>query len=227
MVLLAAMSLMGAALDWRSPAAILNASTLAQWGPGAAFGLMLFVAMKLWRNSLILPAGVVLAGTLFHVALSVLDVSVAEARASGLLFSGGTGGGLWPVFQFGDLALVDWLAVAGQIPNMLTLIVVAVIYLVMNLAAIELAANQELDWNHEFRSAGAASVIAGLGGGTVGCLIVPPSLRSRMLGAASRLTGIVAALVLGTALLAGRRDAGADPGSCRRRNPVLHRPRHD
>ena len=202
-VLLAAMSLMGAALDWRAPAAILNAATLAQWGPGAAFGLMLFVAMKHWRNALILPAGVVLAGTLFHVALSILDVSVAEARGSGLLFSGGTGGGLWPVFQFGDLALVDWLAVAGQIPNMLTLIVVAVIYLVMNLAAIELAANQELDWNHEFRSAGAASVLAGLGGGTVGCLIVPPSLRSRMLGAASRLTGIVAALVLGAALLAG------------------------
>ncbi len=202
-VWLAAMSLMGATLDWEAPAAILEASALWQWGPGATFGLALFVAMKRWRNPLLMPAAVVLAGALFHLTLFLLEFSGEEARAAGLLFAGAADGTLWPAYQLGDIVLVDWVAVARQIPGMLTLVVVSLIYLVMNLAAIELAANQELDWNHEIRSAGAASVIAGLGGGTVGCLIVPPSLRNKMLDAASRLTGIIAALVVGAALFVG------------------------
>ena len=202
-VSLAAMSLMGAVVDRADLTAILEASVLWKWGPGAMFGLGLFVVVKRWRNPLIMPVAVVIAGGLFHLALLLLNVSGEEARSAGLLFSGAAGGNLWPAFRLADVGLVDWVAVAGLVPGMLTLIVVSLIYLVMNLAAIELAANQELDWNHEFGSAGAASVVAGLGGGTVGCMIVPPSLRSKMLDAASRLTGIVAALVVGAALFVG------------------------
>ncbi len=40
--------------------------------------------------------------------------------------------------------------IAGQIPHMLTLILVAFICVVMNFAGLELAANQELDWDREF-----------------------------------------------------------------------------
>ena len=202
-VWLAAMSLMGASVDWNAPAAILEPAMLWKWGPGAAFGLALFVVMKRWRVPQIMPAAFLIAGAMFHLALAVLEISGEEARAGGLLFAGAAGGNLWPAFAFSDLLLVDWAAVAARIPDMMTLIVVAMIYLVMNLAALELAASEELDWNREFRSAGVASVVAGAGGGTFSCLIVPPSLRSKMLGATSRLTGIVAALVLGAALFAG------------------------
>ena len=66
---------------------------------------------------------------------------------------------------------------------MLTLILVAFISVIMNFAGLELAANQELDWDREFRVTGVASVIAGLGGGTVATLVVPASLRSKLFGA--------------------------------------------
>ena len=92
---------------------------------------------------------------------------------------------------------------AMQIPNMLTLILVSLIYVSMNLAGLEMAANQELDWNREFKATGFASVVAGLGGGTAASMIVPASLRSKLLGAATRLTGIVAALVIAGALFVG------------------------
>ncbi len=64
-------------------------------------------------------------------------------------------------------------------------------------------ANQDLDWNREFSATGLASVVAGLGGGTAASMIVPASLRSRLFGAASRLTGVVAALVIAAALFLG------------------------
>ena len=46
-------------------------------------------------------------------------------------------------------------------------------------------------------------MIAGLGGGTVGCMIVPASLRSKLFGATTRITGVAASLVLGGALFLG------------------------
>ena len=73
----------------------------------------------------------------------------------------------------------------------------------MNFAGLELATNQELDWDREFRVTGVASMVAGLGGGTVATFVVPASLRSKLLGATTRLTGVVAALVIGIALFLG------------------------
>ena len=73
----------------------------------------------------------------------------------------------------------------------------------MNVAGLEVAANHELDWNREFKASGFATVVAGLGGGTVATLIVPSSLRSKHFKATTRLTGMVAAVVMGMALFLG------------------------
>ena len=112
-------------------------------------------------------------------------------------------GNLWPALGLTDFAHVNWAALAGQIPNMLALITVAFILVIMNVAGLEVAVNQELDWDRELKASGLASTLAGLGGGTVATAVVPASLRSKLFGATSRLTGIVAALVIGVALLVG------------------------
>ncbi len=202
-VCLAALSLMGAEPDWRSLPAMVEPSTLWQWIPGTVFGVLLYIAMKRWGHALILPVSVALAVSSYHVALSVLGISGDEARATGLLFTSTGDGVLWPVLLPGDVAHVDWGALARQIPNLLTLAVIALVCVVMNVAGLELAAGEELDWNREFRAMGLASMIAGAGGGTVATLIVPASLRSKLFGATTRLTGMVAALVIACALFTG------------------------
>ncbi|MDE0022866.1 MAG: SulP family inorganic anion transporter [Spirochaetaceae bacterium] len=189
--------------DWRALPALLEPSVLWRWSPGAAFGIALYLAMKRWRNPLILPLSVALAVGGYHLALASLGISGDEARAAGLLLTSTADGGLWPSVLPADLAHLDWQALAGQVPHMLTLILVAFICVVLNIAGLELAADQELDWDREFRVTGAASAIAGLGGGTVATLVVPASLRSKLFGAATRLTGVVAALVVGGALFLG------------------------
>ena len=202
-VCLAALSLMGAEPDWRAVPALFDPPVLWKWCPGAAYGIALFLALKRWGNSLILPVSVALAVAAYHLALGALDISGDAARAEGLLLATTAEGSLWPALLPADLVQVQWPAMAAQVPNMLTLVVVAFICVVMNFAGLELAANQELDWDREFRVTGAASVVAGLGGGTVATLVVPASLRSKLLGAATRLTGVVAALVVGSALFLG------------------------
>ena len=202
-VCLAAMGLMGADPSWGSLPGLLDPDVLWKWGPGAAYGTALFLAMRRWGNALILPVSVVLAVAGYHLALGSLGISGDAARAAGLLLSSTAEGSLWPALHPADLAQVQWAQMVAQVPHMLSLMMVALICVVMNFAGLELAANQELDWDREFRVTGAASVVAGLGGGTVATLVVPASLRSKLLGAATRLTGVVAALVVGGGLFLG------------------------
>lgn len=199
-VCIAALSMMGVDPHWAKVPAFFGLAVLWKWAPGVAYGIALYLSMRRWRHPLILPVSVMLFVGACHLAL---DISGDEARAAGLLFTSTVEDNLWPALGPAELAQVNWSAMAGQILNMLTLIVVALICVVMNIAGLELAVNRELDWNREFRAGGFASVISGLGGGMVSTLVVPASLRSKLFGATTRLTGVIAALVIGVALLLG------------------------
>ena len=172
-VCLAAMSLMGVKPDWRAIPELADPSTLWRWGPGAVYGIVLYLAMKRWDNALILPVSVAVVVGGFHLALAVLGISGAEAREADLLLTSTADGGLWPALSLADAMRVDWTALGAQVPNMLALILVAFICVVLNLAGLETAANQELDWDREFQTGGLATVVAGLGGGTVATVSFP------------------------------------------------------
>ena len=202
-VCLAAMSLMNANLDWWMPSTLLEPTALWTWLPGFAYGAALYGVMKYWKNPLILPASIVLGIGAYHLALSSLGLSGEEARAAGLLLTSTVQGNLWPALWPADFLHVDWSAMAGQIPNMLTLVVIALIGVIMSIAGLEVAVDEDLAWNREFRAMGTASIVAGLGGGTVATLIVPASFRSKLFRATTRLTGVIAAGVIGAALLLG------------------------
>ena len=202
-VCLAAMSLMGAEADWRGIGTLFTPPELWRWVPGVAFSIILYLAMKRWGRPLILPVGVTLAVGAYHLALALLDISGDEARAAGLLLTSTSEASLWPALGPADLAHVDWTAMAMQLPALLLLALVALLVVVLNLAGLEMAAKQDLDWNREFRATGLANVVAGFGGGTTASMIVPASLRSKLFGASTRLTGIFAALIIAAALFLG------------------------
>ena len=201
-VCVAALSLMGINLDLGATA-LLEPAVLWIWLPGLAYGMILYGAIRRWGNPVILPASVLLAIAAYHLALSALGISDAEARAEGLLLISTAKGSLWPVLWPGDFAHVDWPAIVGQMPHMITLILIALICVIMNVAGLEVAVDEDLDWNREFRATGLASIVAGFGGGTVATVIVPASLRSKLFHATTRMTGVIAACVIGGALLFG------------------------
>ena len=201
-----ALSLMGATPGLGNLASILEPFTVLNWGLGTAYGLGLFLLTRRHRSPLILPVSFVLTIAAFYLVLSVLDGSLADAEANGLLLAGvseSAEGGLLPLLDPTILGLVDWTAVAAQIPSLLALVLMTLICLVIYLGAFELAGGVELDWNNEFRTTGLASMAAGLGGTPPGCLSVPPSLRNLMFGVEMRVAGISAALFIATVCLFG------------------------
>ena len=198
-----AMAQMGVDMRWQALPALVEPSMLWIWVPGAAFGIGLYMGVKRWGNPLITPVSIVCFVATYHVALAAIGISSREAQAKGLLLRSTIDGNLWPVLQPTDLLNVDVAAMATQLPILLTLVLVALIVVVMNVAGLEMVANQEMDWNREFKAGGLATIVAGAGGGTVASLIVPASLRSKLLGASTRITCITYALVMGGALLLG------------------------
>jgi len=203
LISLAALSMMKATPGWQALPSLLEITALWNWGPGVVFGLGLFVSTKRWSSPWILPASFVLGAVLYHMSLPLLDISAEEAGAAGLLFANAMEGTLWPPFQPDDLTYVDWGAVVGQIPSMLSLVAVTLLGAVIYLGSFELATNREMEWNREFKAAGGASVIAGLGGGPAGFMNFPFSMLNHRLGAETRFTGVITALVLGSVLLVG------------------------
>ena len=201
---LAALVLMGLSLDRQPLSDLLNLTVVWNWGPGITYGLGLVLVTARWKSFWILPVSFVLGAVAYHLSLPLLGISGDEARAAGLLFQDTAEGALWPAFGLDDVTRVDWTAVAGQIPNMLALVLVTLLCLVTGVGGLELAANRELEWNREFRAAGLANLVAGLGGGPPGCLITSNTVLSHLFGAETRLTGLVVAGVVGGALLFGQ-----------------------
>ena len=202
-VCLTAIAVAGVDLNWRTASRLLDADVLVQWLPGVVYGLGLYLTLKRWRNPLILPLSVVLFVGAYQVVLATLGFSDAEVQDLGLLYSSTVVGNLWPPVMPADLLQTEWSAILGQIPNLLALALVALICIVMALSGLEVALNEDLNWDREFRAAGAASMFGGIGGGTFICMIVPASFRSKQFGATSRLTGVICALVIGGALFLG------------------------
>ena len=204
-VCLSAVSMMSVELSWRTLPALLEPGALWKWTPGVLFGLALYAALKRWGSTLILPGSVVLGVAAYHGVLAILGITGDEARAAGLLFTSTADGTLWPPLAPSDLVHIEWTAITAQTLNTLMLVLVSLIAVVMKVAGLEVAANEELGWDREFQASGLASIVSGLGGGTTTTLIVPASVRSKLFGAATRLTGAVAALVVGGALFLGDR----------------------
>lgn len=201
---LAALSAMsGLTPEWQTLPRLFEPSTLWKWGPGVAFGLVLVFIMKRWNSFPIAVAGLVLAAGLYHLGLVLLDVSVEEAKAAGLLLSGMAEETLWPAFGFGDLRHVDWNVVARQAPGILTVTTMTLLCLLIHLNGLELATGVEVDLDKEFGSAGLAGMFAGVSGSPPGCHTFACSLSSWLFGADTRLTGVVAAFVVGFTLFFG------------------------
>ena len=187
--------------DWQGLRQFLEPATVWKWGPGAAYALILALLMRRFNNPTIAVVSLVLGGALYHLGLSALDISLAEAKAHGLLVVGAPQGGLWPTFALADLGAVNWGVVAELVPSLVPVIMVTLLCLVVYVNGVQVATGVEIDMDREFRAAGLAGMLAGAGGSAPGCQSFGLSLASRWLGADTPWTGVITASVVLLALI--------------------------
>lgn len=174
------------------PAGIAEPATLVKLALAVGFVAALRAAEARVRSVFVLPAVILAAVAAFNLALPWLDRDVL-AR-TGWAIPAVAEGGIWPPVTLADLSAIDWRAVLGGLVLAPIVIVATAASAIMNVSAIELRTDGDVDLDRELAAIGTGNVVAGLAGGTPGFPSVSGTVMAAKLGGAGPATGIIKGL---------------------------------
>ncbi len=176
---------------------------LVRWLPALGFGVLLLVATRLVKRSLVIPAVLGLGVVGFAIGMLVTGSSIETAREGGWLLGPFESTELWQPWAFRALSGADWTAVIDQAAGIATAVFVAVIAALFNLSGIELMLHTDLDSNQELGGAGIVNIATGAVGGLPGYHALSLTSLAQQMDVSARVAGMVAALVPLTVVVFG------------------------
>lgn len=172
---------------------LIKPAVAVKYVPGLAMGVLLSIAMRRFRNFLLLPGLLLGSVAVFYVIVYAAGSTVKEVGESGWLLGTLAEGSLWPPVALSDLGIVQWSVLLRNSGDIAAVVAMASITLLLSASSVEVATEQEIDLDRELRWTGIGNMLAGLAGGMVGYLSLAESTMSFKAGANTRLTGIVSA----------------------------------
>ena len=161
----------------------------------AVVAVTVLLTLRLWiKWSLALPTALLVMWLGLVATLHSLGLSDAEHawyfRSLGTLTA-------WSPFAALHTSSLSWLTLEHLIPELFAVLVVALISLITKVSSIEISRQTSADLDRELRAHGIASLIAApLGGITCGVQVGSTRLLEHA-GAATRMSGVAAALMMG------------------------------
>ncbi len=184
-------------------AMLFTPENLIRWVPSALLGIALMLGSRRFPHFLTLPTIFTIAILLFYTVAWASGFSISQLHAEGLLLGPFPEGHLWRPLDLSLLQNVDWQLILGQASNIAAIALISMVAMLLNSNALELIARDDVDLNRELITSGAANVLGGLAGSTVGYHYLGfPAISFRM-NIHSRWTAIFAALVTAFVLLFG------------------------
>ena len=148
---------------------LVDTETLTHWLPALAFGVILFVAVRLVKAAAGHPdraRGRARAVRDRHARDRLLDRRCTNGALAGRTVPFRLA--LPAVDATAPSPAADWWAVLGQAAGIVTVVLVAVIGVLFNVSGTELVLRRDLDTNEELRNAGLLNVVSGAFGGVPG-----------------------------------------------------------
>ena len=192
-------------------AALFEPGVVIYWLPGLLLGIAILAVSTRFHHFLIMPGMILAIIVGFYLLAAALGATPAELSGGGWLLGPFPEGRLWQPVTPAEFGQVEWPAIWRQIPNVVGVMIISAIALLLNASGLELELNRDLDLNREMRAAGVANLASSLGAGLIGYAQLSMSALTERLGAASRLTGLIAAAVCGITLLLGGSVLGFMP----------------
>jgi SulP family sulfate permease len=150
------------------------------WLPGVVLAAVVLIAI-LKNGTSIVVGGAMLATTLGVHLVGRVGWSLDALETNGwLLGPFPEAGGFTPIRPT-DLAAADWGAIASHALPLAGLAAVSLIGLLLNLTGIEVACEDDIDLNHELKTAGAANIVSAAAGGLIGYHIMSYTLLAERL----------------------------------------------
>ena len=189
----------GGPSDLARVATELTSTDVAKLGSAVAT-LAVLLALRRWnRAPFAMPAGLVMMCLIAAGALNVVGLSASEHRwyfpSLGTLAT-------WSPMSAAATARAHWPILAGLVPEMLAVTIVALISLVTKVSSLEVARQASGHLDHEFRAHGVASLLAAPLGGLIASLQVGTSRLLEQAGGVTRMSGAMCALLMGVVGLA-------------------------
>jgi sulfate permease, SulP family len=182
---------------------------------------IVLLSLRAWiKSSFAMPLVLLLmwlAGTLSLLALGLTDPE------EGWYFPSLGSVVRWSPFAATLVTVPDWRMTTWLLPEMLAVVVVAVVSLVAKVTSLEVARQTSGDLNQEFRAHGIASLIAAPIGGLISNLQIGTSRLLDQAGGGTRMSGVICALIIGNGRACEFRFAGTDSHPHRRRPCLLSR----
>ena len=173
-----------------------DSTVLQLWLPALAFGVILLIATRLVKRPLVIPAVLGIGVVLFVIGMLVTGSSIESARGGNwLLLTVFDEAQPWEPWTLRAVTGADWFAVLEQWAGVAAAVFVAVVVILFNISATELALHRNLDTNQELRDAGVVNVVSGAVGGIPAYHALSMSALGEGMRVDARRAGLIAALV--------------------------------
>jgi SulP family sulfate permease len=179
--------------------ALVRVTTLGQLAAASAVAFSLYVVLRRAWSPLLLPAVLVIAAALGHLAFWLTGTSFDNALALGWTFKAPNAVGLAPTWDFGDVRQFPWRLLPGLSADIFAVMFVTAITTLLNTTGIELVTRREADLGRELKTLGLANVVSAALGGYVSCISLSRSTLTYAAGGRSRICGLLVAA--GSALM--------------------------
>jgi sulfate permease, SulP family len=185
----------GVELHFRTFDLLVSPVTLKRWVPALAFGVILYLAVRLVKKPLVIPIVLGIGLVLFAIGMLATGSSIEAAKHGRWLLGPFESVRLWQPWALRALTGADWSAVLSQWAGIATAVFVATIAILFNISGTEVVLHRDLDTNRELRDAGLLNVVSGALGGIPGYHALSLTALAERMSVDARVAGLIAAAV--------------------------------
>ena len=162
-----------------------------RWSPALVFGVMLFFLTRYRSHYLIVPSFLILGIVLFFVVILFSGESVTAVQDDGWMLGPFPEGNSWKPIFLEDLSVIDWDLILKEAWHIPSIALVSAIALMLNISALEIQSDDDIQIKHELQITGVANIGLALGGGFIGFHTLSLTMLGWRMEGKGRLLGVV------------------------------------
>jgi sulfate permease, SulP family len=177
---------------------LFSTELLVKWLPAIVLAVVLWFVTAQWKHQLVVPNTLAIAVVLFYAVCTAQGMKIVDMTEGKFLLGPFHYGDLWqsPLVYYSQIHLVDWTVIGSQMGTLATIPLVCFIAGLLMLSAIEFSTGSEVEPNFDLETMGISNFVSGIaGGGFVGYPSTTFTVMQHNLGASTRLSGILSALI--------------------------------
>jgi SulP family sulfate permease len=175
--------------------AFIKLANVSKLAAGVAVAALLFMCLRRVTSAGVAPGILLACTTLTYLVLAATHTPLAEAQATGWLFKIQGENVLDLPWRAEVLDLFPWTQLPSLAGDLIAVMFVTAISTLLNVTGIEYATHREANLDRELVALGVANLCSAVAGGYVSCISLSRTLLNHAIGATSRLSGVVVAVM--------------------------------